>query len=215
MPDVESMVLVALAGLALSASPGPSMLYVLSRSIGQSRNAGLVSAAGLAVGGFVHVVAAALGLAAIFVYLPPLYTTLRIFGAIYLVYLGLQMVLEKNRSADFSSPEKIRRAGLGQIFLQGILVETLNPKTLLFFVAFLPQFVDPEHGSVGLQMLVLGTLVPLTAVPADLIVAFTGGTLARKLAANPAASRLLTWLGAAFLVFLGLRLFIEDVLAYG
>jgi threonine/homoserine/homoserine lactone efflux protein len=184
------------------------MLYVLSRSIGQSRNAGLMSAAGLAVGGFVHVVAAALGLAAAFVYLPSLYTALVVFGAIYLVYLGLQMVFEKNPSPDFHGLGKIRRAGLGRIFFQGILVEILNPKTLFFFVAFLPQFVNPEHSSVGLQMLVLGTLVPLTAVPADLIVAFAGGTIARKLAENPTASRLLTWLGAAFLVFLGLRLFI-------
>ena len=209
MPTTESIFLVAVAGLALSASPGPSMLYVLSRSIGQSRNAGLISAAGLAVGGFVHVIAAALGLAAVFLYFPLIYNAVRILGAVYLIYLGVQMVLDKSDSPDIHDLEKIRRTPLRRIFYQGILVETLNPKTLLFFVAFLPQFVNPVSGSISLQMLALGALVPLTAIPSDLLVAFTGGTVARKLATNRTANQLLTWLGATFLVLLGLKLFID------
>ena len=208
MPSIESILLVTLAGLALSASPGPSMLYVLSRSIGQSRAAGLASAAGLAVGGLVLVIAAALGLAAVFTYLPSAYIVVKVLGGLYLIYLAFNMVLDtKEDSARANQLETVRRTDLQRIFLQGIVVEVLNPKTLLFFVAFLPQFIDATHGFVWLQMLILGTLVPLTAVPADLIAAFTGGTVAKKLAENRLMGQLLNWLGAGFLVFLGLRIF--------
>lgn len=208
MPTTETILLVTLAGLALSASPGPSMLYVLSRSIGQSRNAGLMSAAGLAVGGFVHVVAAALGLAAVFNYVPIAYTVIRVLGALYLIYLGVQMLLEKDNESD-NELEEVKKTSLLQIFNQGVLVEVLNPKTILFFVAFLPQFVYPDNGSITLQMLILGTLVPLTAIPSDLIVAMTGGTIAQKLSENRRISKLLTWLGGIFLIGLGLRIFFD------
>ena len=210
MPTAESIVLVTLAGLALSASPGPSMLYVLSRSIGQSRAAGLASAAGLAVGGFVLVIAAALGLAAVFTYLPTAYTVVKVLGGIYLLYLAVKMVFDtKEESSRAAQLEIVRRTNLRRIFFQGIVVEVLNPKTLLFFVAFLPQFIDATRGFVWLQMLILGTLVPLTAVPADLITAFTGGTIAKKLAENRLMKQLLNWLGAGFLGFLGLRIFAD------
>ena len=211
MPSVESILLVTLAGLALSASPGPSMLYVLSRSIGQSRAAGLASAAGLAVGGFVLVIAAALGLVAVFIYLPNVYIAVKVLGGLYLLYLAFQMIVDtKQDSPRANQLETVRRTDLRRIFLQGIVVEVLNPKTLLFFVAFLPQFIDATRGFVWLQMLILGTLVPLTAVPADLITAFTGGTIAKKLAENQLMKQLLNWLGAGFLAFLGLRIFVVD-----
>lgn len=211
MPTAESIFLVTLAGLALSASPGPSMLYVLSRSIGQSRSAGLASAAGLAAGGFIHVIAAALGLVAVFTYFPSAYTVVKILGGAYLIYLALQMLFDKDEpSAAGEKMPSVRRSSIQRIFYQGIAVEVLNPKTLLFFVAFLPQFIDATRGSVGLQMLILGTLVPLTAIPADLITALTGGTVAQKMAENQTLKRLLNWLGAAFLLYLGLRIFTEQ-----
>lgn len=208
MPTFQTIVVVALAGLALSASPGPSMLYVLSRSVGQSRGAGLVSAAGLAVGGFVHVVAAALGLVALFMYLPSMFVVLKFVGAVYLIYLGIGMVRDGGDEDADKGLEQVRQLSLRRIFYQGILVEVLNPKTLLFFVAFLPQFVDYRRGSIVSQMLVLGALVPLTAIPSDLIVAFTGGNIAQRLARNRTASRALSWLAGAILVGLGLNLFI-------
>ena len=207
MPSVETLFVVTLAGLALSASPGPSMLYVLSRSIGQSRNAGLASAAGLATGGVVHVIAAVLGLSAIFAYSDLAYSLAKILGAVYLIYLGIDMLLS-NEKTD-ARLEKVRRTPLPRIFYQGILVEVLNPKTVLFFMAFLPQFVDREGGSVALQMLILGALVPLTALPSDLIVAFTGGTIAEKIAANQTLNNLLKCLGGIFLIVLGVRIFTQ------
>ena len=210
MPSVETIIIVTLAGLALSASPGPSMLYVLSYSIGHSQNAGLASAAGLATGGLVLVVAAAFGLAALFAVAPFVYMVVKILGALYLIYLGILMLLEKDSTDDDAKLEAVRRTPLPRIFFQGVVVEVLNPKTVVFFVAFLPQFVNSELGSVGLQMLILGVLVPLTAVPSDLIVAFTGGTIAKKLARNQAASKFLNWLGGLFLIGLGIRLFIAE-----
>ncbi len=208
MPTFETIIIVTFAGLALSASPGPSMLYVLSRSVGQSHTAGLVSAAGLAVGGFVHVIAAALGLAALFNYLPGVFTAIKFAGAFYLIYLGIDMIRDHQDDAP-TGPSKVRHLSLRRIFYQGILVETLNPKTLLFFVAFLPQFVDQQLGSVGVQMVVLGALVPLTAIPSDLIVALTGGGIAQHLARNRAMSRWLSWLAGAILIGLGLNIFIS------
>ncbi len=203
MPSLETLIMVIIAGLALSASPGPSMLYVLSRSLGQSRNAGLVSSAGLALGGMVHAVAAALGLSVIFNYLPVTYVLLQVLGAIYLLYLGYQMVTE---AQVLGEAEEVTDTPLRKIFLQGIMVEVLNPKTILFFVAFIPQFVNEERGSVPLQMLILGMLVPLTAVPSDIIVSFTGGSLARKILATPKLELALRFTGGAFLVGLGLYL---------
>lgn len=208
MPTFETIILVTFAGLALSASPGPSMLYVLSRSVGQSHTAGLVSAAGLAVGGFVHVIAAALGLAALFNYLPGVFTAIKFAGAFYLIYLGIGMIRDHQDDAP-TGPSKVRQLSLRRIFYQGILVETLNPKTLLFFVAFLPQFVNQQLGSVGVQMVVLGALVPLTAIPSDLIVALTGGGIAQRLARNRAMSRRLSWLAGAILIGLGLNIFVS------
>lgn len=214
MPNAETLLIVTLAGLALSVSPGPSMLYVLSRSLGQSRSAGLMSAAGLAAGGFAHVVAAALGLAAVFAVSPRLYWLTQLLGAGYLIYLGVMMLRED--SSDNTKPTaqptvtpkatSTHHDSLQRVFYQGIVVEILNPKTLLFFIAFLPQFVDPERGSVTLQMLILGALVPLTAVPSDLLMALAAGGVAKKLSQNRNAARWLNRLGGLILIGLGLRL---------
>lgn len=204
MPTVETIVVVILAGLALSASPGPSMFYVLSRSVGQSRGAGLVSAAGLATGGIVHVFAAALGLSAVFAASHFAYAAVQYLGGLYLIAIGLQTLLSEAQRNP--SIQNVDRSGLSRTFYQGILVEVLNPKTALFFIAFLPQFVNGELGSVGLQMFILGILVPLTALPSDLLVATTGGALADKISQSKTIDRFLQWLSGSFLICLGLRI---------
>ena len=153
-----------MAGIALSVSPGPSMLYVLSRSIGQSRNAGYMSAFGLAVGGTVLAVATALGLSALLATTPLVFTVIKYCGAAYLVYLGIDMVWAKNEGGN-ERIDKVRVESLPRIFWQGVIVEILNPKTVLFSWRFIPQFVDEQLGSATFQMLVLGVIVPLTAIP--------------------------------------------------
>jgi len=209
MPSLDAVILVTLAGFALSVSPGPSMIYVLSRSLGQTRSAGLMSAAGLAAGGMVHAVAAAVGLSALLAHSPTAYGLLTILGAAYLIYLGVQMYLSRNE--ELGEPETVRAQPMWRVFYQGVLVELLNPKTALFFVAFLPQFINASTEAIALQLLLLGMLVPLTAVPSDLIVAYCGGTILRRVSANATARSRLNCVGALFLVGLGLRILLVGV----
>ena len=209
MPTIETLALVTLAGLALSASPGPSMLYVLSRSIGQSRAAGLASAIGLGLGGVVLAVATALGLAALFEQSQQAKSILTVVGAAYLIYLGIQTILTWDEgSGEEISLVRVERADFLRIIYQGVLVEVLNPKTILFFLAFLPQFIDSGQGDVALQLLILGILVPLTAVPSDIIVAFVGGSVAQAVNGNRSIKMALAWLGGLFLIGIGVNLFI-------
>ncbi len=205
MPNFDTILAVALAGLLLSASPGPSMLYVLSRSVGQSRAAGFASSIGLAIGGIVLAVASAVGLAAVFELSPRAFTVLQISGGCYLCYLGYGMIKEAGK--DDMSIKSVKNAPFSRILYQGILVELLNPKTAIFFLAFLPQFVDYSRLDVTTQMLVLGMLVPLTAIPSDVIVSLAGGTLATKLSARPKASVVLGWISGLILIGLAIRIF--------
>ncbi len=208
MPSWETILLVTLAGLALSASPGPSMAYVMARSVGQSRAAGIASAIGLAIGGILLAVIAASGLAAIFQTSIVAYRTVAFVGGVYLVYLGIQTI----RSSSAGEPvlDNVVPERFSRIVYQGIVVELLNPKTILFFMAFLPPFVDPRMGSVTQQMLILGMLVPLTAVPSDLIVSFAGGTLAARLKGNLTTRLVLQWAAGIVLVLIGVSIFFGD-----
>lgn len=206
MPEFQVILAVLGAGLLLSASPGPSMLYVLSRSVGQSRAAGYASSIGLAIGGIILAIASALGLAAVFQVSPRAFTVLQLAGGCYLIYLGVTMIREAGN--DKVTIQTVRDASFSRILYQGILVELLNPKTAIFFIAFLPQFVDFNRSDVTQQMLILGMLVPLTAIPSDIIVATAGGTLTEKLSQRPLAGTILAWIGGLILVALGLRFFL-------
>ncbi|MGY9047973.1 hypothetical protein P775_16500 [Puniceibacterium antarcticum] len=186
MPDLNAIIAVTLAGFALSLTPGPSMLYVLSRSVGQSRAAGLASALGLGVGGILLAIATALGLATLFEWANWLVTVLQYVGSGYLVWLGLGMIREGPEDArKFLKATKVTDNDLFlSIFWQGVVIEVLNPKTVLFFALFLPPFVNSGGGGdqavgIQLQLLLLGTLVPLTALPSDIVVAFFGGTFVK------------------------------------
>jgi threonine/homoserine/homoserine lactone efflux protein len=184
MPSLPHLALFALAALVMNAAPGPSNLYVLSRSLAQGPSAGLVSALGLALGNLFHVALAVMGLAALLRYAPGLYAAIRLLGAGYLVYLGLRMLRE--RPAETTSAPSGRP--LARVLLDAALVEMLNPKTALFFLAFLPQFVEPARGPAAPQFLLLGLIVTATALPCDMLVAIAGAALAR--AFKGAAGRL-------------------------
>jgi threonine/homoserine/homoserine lactone efflux protein len=216
MPPLESILAVALAGLALSATPGPSMLYVLSRTVGQSRSAGFASAFGLCLGGVLLAVATAWGLGTVFMTFDGLVLALKYLGAAYLVWLGVGMIREAraNASRDLSVSAVTRRP-LAQIMWQGVLVELLNPKTVLFFALFLPPFVvtgaGPGSPDITLQLLLLGILVPLTAIPADLVVAWLGGTLAKTLNESQKAREAMAWAGGLVLISIALGLVWESL----
>lgn len=214
MPPVESILAVAVAGLALSATPGPSMLYVLSRTVGQSRSAGLASALGLCLGGVLLAIATAWGLGTVFMTFDELVLALKYLGAAYLVWLGVGMIREAraNAQADLRATA-VARKSLPQIMWQGVLVELLNPKTVLFFALFLPPFValDGPSSDVTLQLLLLGVLVPLTAIPADLVVAWLGGTMARTLNESRKAREALAWVGGLILIGIAASLVWESL----
>jgi threonine/homoserine/homoserine lactone efflux protein len=155
VPDFNSLLVFIAAGLLLNITPGPDVLYIVGRSIGQGRIAGLVSVLGISTGCLFHVASAALGLSALMLALPLAYDAVRYTGAAYLVWLGVRALVSK------SSPLHVQRVEperLGRVFRQGVVTNVLNPKVALFFLAFLPQFTDPAHGPVALQIALLGLI---------------------------------------------------------
>jgi len=192
MPDTATLAVFAVAAVTLLVIPGPAVLYIVGRSVGQGRAAGLASVCGIHVGSLLHVAAAALGLSALLVSSALAYDTVRYLGAAYLVWLGVQRLLARDEDAG---PAGAARERLGRILAQGVVVNVLNPKTALFFFAFLPQFVDPAAGSVPLQVAVLGaTFVGLGLVTdsAYALLAATGAGLLRRRRRVARASRLVS-----------------------
>jgi threonine/homoserine/homoserine lactone efflux protein len=209
MPSNHSIFLFMVSALALNLSPGPSILYILSRSIGQGREAGLVSVLGLATATLTHAVAASLGLSTLFVYSPIAFAVVKYLGAAYLIYLGLS-AFRAHGSLQSAAAARGTGLSLGAVYRQGVVTDLLNPKVALFFIAFLPQFVDPATGSPTLQILVFGLLFHVTGVPVNLMVALAGGRLATLLAQRPSWARIQSWLSGTVLVALGLRLALSD-----
>ena len=208
MPSFETLMVFTAAAIAITLVPGPSMLYVASRSIVHGRTAGIWSALGLATGLFIHTLSASLGLSAIFVYFPPVFFIIKYLGAAYLIYLGLQML----RSGNLSPQARKELPQLGQIriYFQGVMTEILNPKTALFFLSFLPQFVDPIHGSSATQMLILGCILVFTALAADLFIAISGGELSRSVIVRPLLKKIQNWVAGTVLIALGLKLAVSE-----
>ncbi|HEY0452014.1 LysE family translocator [Actinophytocola sp.] len=173
--------LVFLGAAALFALlPGPGVLYVLARSLRGGRADGIRSVVGNGIGASVHVVAAAFGLSAILATSAAAFTVVKLVGAAYLVFLGVRALLDRSGPAAGPGPTPKRGA-----LRQGILVETLNPKTALFFLAFLPHFVHPESAPAPLVFVVLGLIVVTMALLVDLMVAVFAGGLSRTLLGNP------------------------------
>jgi threonine/homoserine/homoserine lactone efflux protein len=162
-----------LAALILLLTPGPAVLYIVARSLDQGRLAGFVSVLSIEVGNIVHVLAATLGLSAILVSSALAFSIVKYLGAAYLIFLGVRRLLTSQTARQ---PLTAQRQSLGRIFRQGVLVAILNPKTALFFFAFLPQFVDPSKGSITPQLLTLGCLFVLMAVVTDGLYALLAGT---------------------------------------
>lgn len=176
--ETSSLLTFMLATLALLVVPGPAVLYIVARSINQGRLAGLVSVLGIQVGVLFHIFAAAFGLSVILVTSALAFSVVKYLGAAYLIFLGIRTFLHKESSLAKNQPEP---QALSKIFRQGIIVNLLNPKTALFFFAFLPQFVSPTAGSVSGQILFLGVVFILLAMISDSTYAFLAGTLGNRL----------------------------------
>lgn len=181
MIDLSTIALFLPASLALSIVPGPAVLYIMSRSVDQGRRAGVLSAWGVGVGGLLHVIAATLGLSALLVTSATAFAMLKYAGAVYLIVLGLRTM--RTRSEPNQRSVVIPRS-LSRLFWQGVVVQVLNPKVALFFLALLPQFVDPSRGAVPLQTLLLGAIFVATGFCTDSGYAVLASTAGRRMKGN-------------------------------
>jgi threonine/homoserine/homoserine lactone efflux protein len=200
LPDPGTLALFAGAALALLVVPGPAVLYIVTQSIEHGRRAGLVSMLGVQTGGLVHVAAAALGLSALLVQSAVAFNVVKYAGAAYLVFLGLRKLLSRER---FETTGERPPRRLDRLFAQGVVVNVLNPKTALFFFAFLPQFVDVDAGSVGLQIATLGVVFILIAIVSDGLYALAAGTASDRLRGSRVFVRAERWVSGTVLVALG------------
>lgn len=178
MPDTVTFGLFLTAAFVVAVTPGPGILYVLTRSLRGGRREGIASSFGNGIGGLVHVAAAALGLSAVLMSSATAFTAVKLAGAAYLVYLGVRTLLDRDHGTDdLGAAEAGAHRGA---FYQGIVSEVLNPKAALFFLAFLPQFVDP-NGFVAAQILLLGCISVSLNTAVDLVVAFFAGPIGVRL----------------------------------
>ncbi|HLF28336.1 MAG TPA: LysE family translocator [Anaerolineae bacterium] len=207
MLDPAKAPLFIVAAFVLLITPGPAVLYIIARSLDQGRLAGLVSVLSIEVGNLAHVLAATFGLSALLLSSALAFTVIKYLGAAYLMYLGLRRLL--TRAATSATPPIIRQ-DLRRIFSQGVLVATLNPKTALFFLAFLPQFVEPARGSIAAQMLALGCLFVALAIVTDGLYALLAGTAGNWLRHNRRFARVERYGAGSIYLGLGVMLALSD-----
>src|SRR5216684_7252966 len=180
MPDPHHFLLFFAAALILAITPGPGIFYVLARSLAGGKREGVQSSFGTFAGGLFHVFAAALGISAILAASAVAFHTVKYAGAAYLVWLGIRMIRSRNADMAFQNLQPSQGA-----FRQGILTEALNPKTALFFLSFIPQFIAPERGHIFLQFATLGIVSVTLNTAADLLVVSLATPLERKLKSSP------------------------------
>jgi threonine/homoserine/homoserine lactone efflux protein len=197
VPDGSTLLLFAAASLALLAVPGPAVIYVVTRSLDQGRTAGIVSVLGVETGTFAYALAAAAGLTGLIAASEIGFTVVRYAGAAYLVYLGVRKLLEREEPADALPSARSR------LFLKGALVQLLNPKIAIFFLAFLPQFVDSSRGPIAVQILVLGMVFTLLAVLSDGAYVLLAGAVGGWLRSGRRARRRLAKLSGGVYIGLG------------
>ncbi|HEY1471171.1 MAG TPA: LysE family translocator [Candidatus Acidoferrum sp.] len=197
----SSLLLFVTGAIILLVIPGPAVLYVVSRSVGHGRPAGLVSAMGITVGTLFHVAAATLGLSALLATSALAFQFVKYIGAAYLIYIGIRVLRSGGMEVQHDIAAKRR---LRSIFGQGVLVNLLNPKTALFFLAFLPQFVDPARGHATLQILQLGVLFAFMGWLSDSAWALLAGTLADRLRGSARLRRVQRNVSGGALIALGL-----------
>jgi threonine/homoserine/homoserine lactone efflux protein len=201
VPSLSTYALFIATALALLAIPGPAVLYVIGRSIDQGRSAGLASVLGITAGTVVHVTLATVGLSSLVLASRVAFDAVRYVGAAYLIFLGVRRLLTRRRVEEdaASRPPRSRRA----LYTQGLIVNLLNPKTIVFIFAFIPQFVDVNAGHVWLQILLLGLTFAGLGLASDSLYAVVAGTVADRLRGTPFIARVERWFGGSVLIGLG------------
>ena len=199
--EPETLFVFALAALAILVVPGPAVVYIVTRSVDQGRGAGLASVIGIHVGTLVHLAAATVGLSAILVSSATAFTIVKVLGALYLIVIGIRTLLGRADPADTDPQRPPRRRR--RDFAEGVVVNILNPKTALFFLAFLPQFVDPARGQASLQILVLGLTFMLLGLVTDSIWALAAGSAGETLRRSRRWARVQRYVSGSVFLALG------------
>lgn len=207
MPGTASLLGFVAAALVVLLLPGPGVIYIVARSLSQGQRAGLMSALGLSAGALVHVAAAAAGLSAILLTSAMAFDIVKTLGAIYLIYLGVRALLNRRAATAVATPPK---RSLSRLFRDGVIISVLNPKIAVFFLAFLPQFVDPGRGPVAQQVLFLGLLYVSLALVTDGTYAVLSGRLGHWIGGRLMAGPLPRYASGAVYIGLGVGTALAD-----
>ncbi len=201
--DMPNFAIFFAASWALILTPGPDMLYVITRGIANGPRAGVISAIGITIGLLIHTLFAAFGLAVILSASATAFMVVKYAGALYLIYLGIKAIRDRT---GLSFNNSVTSKGTGAIFAQGMLTNLLNPKIALFFLAFLPQFVSPANGNVPLQMATLGLIYALCGIIFLTVVGYCSGSIGKWLSTHRSWARRIRWFTGSIFFTLGLRL---------
>ncbi|MGO4668521.1 LysE family translocator [Bosea sp. 2RAB26] len=204
MASWETLAAFAVLTIAVAYFPGPALLYTAAQTITHGRRAGFMAMLGIHLGCYLHVIAAAFGLSAVFKHVPELYVAVKLAGALYLVWLGISMIRSRlgGTDVDVSPPKTVKRA-----LLDSFIVEVLNPKVALFFIALLPQFVDPAASlPVWAQFLILGTIVNFAFSSADFVTVLGASAVVKTMKKTKAGFAFGRWLGGSLMIGLGVKL---------
>lgn len=205
MPPFETLIAFAVATALYAFLPGPALLYTAAQTLARGRRAGFMAAFGIHIGCYAHVAGAALGLSAIFTHVPEAYLALKIAGAVYLIWLGIGMICRRD-AAEAGGPAIASRSPW-RAFADSVVVELLNPKVAIFFIAFLPQFVDPSASlPLWAQFLILGTIVNFAFSSADVLTILAASAVMGRVRRSGAAGRWMRYVAGSVLVGLGLKL---------
>ena len=210
MPSTELLLAFLAATAVFAYMPGPAMLYTAAQTVARGRRAGWLAALGIHIGGYVHVVAAALGISALFVTVPVLYSLVKFAGACYLIWLGVGLFRSDANPSPLSgdgSNDSGEALSSEQSFWQSILVEVLNPKTAIFYIAFLPQFTDPAAVlPLWVQLFILGAIVNLLFSSADILCVLLSTAVLNFFSNTAGGTRFMRYIGGGILVGLGINL---------
>jgi threonine/homoserine/homoserine lactone efflux protein len=208
MPSLDLLVTFFITTVLFAYIPGPAMLYAAAQTLARGRRGGLLATLGIHLGCYVHVISAAAGLSILFHAVPVLYSVVKLIGAGYLIWLGISLF--RSRPKDDAAPAAGLPKSARRAFLESITVEVLNPKTAIFFMAFLPQFIDPSASlPVWMQFLVLGTIVNMIFSSADIVCVLLAGAIMARLRQSGTAQRMMQRAGGTLLVGLGAHLALQ------
>lgn len=207
MPSSTALLAFALVSLGMVLTPGPNMIYLISRSISQGRAAGLISLGGVALGFVFYMLCAAFGITALLFAIPYAYDALRFAGAAYILWLAWQAVKPGGRSPF--QVHKLQVDGPGKLFAMGLLTNLLNPKIAMLYLALLPQFIDPAQGSVLMQSIVLGSVQIAVSVSVNALIAIGAGSIAAFLATRPFWMLVQRWIMGTMLAALAVKMAVE------